>query len=244
MKMFLMILPVTTCLLSQSVSLFRKALIYPSQAVSSTQRLSLNDEISTTNVPKPVFITSSAIFANLHSRKTRELHPREWSTYQNAAEVDKFNLHIQPILSLAFAEFKDWIERTIARNVYGNSFEFDRRQWQSSVAKWWARAIEADEQARLEFARQYFKILRINNIDDPKFNSDVSNFDTDEDWDLIYFDCESLSTQSSLLDSNSDMMRVATIPVHIEEVVDCAVHGKWHVKYDESGAQIADYQPQ
>lgn len=49
---------------------------------------------------------------------------------------------------MAWAEFSDWLRRTVERNVDGAQFEFDIRQWNSSIRKWWFRAVEMDVQAK------------------------------------------------------------------------------------------------
>lgn len=49
---------------------------------------------------------------------------------------------------MAWAEFSDWLRRTIGRNVEGAQFDFDTRQWSSSIRKWSTRAVEMDVQAK------------------------------------------------------------------------------------------------
>ena len=49
---------------------------------------------------------------------------------------------------MAWAEFSDWLRRTVERNVNGAKFEFDVRQWSSSIRKWCIRAVEMDVQAK------------------------------------------------------------------------------------------------
>lgn len=50
--------------------------------------------------------------------------------------------------AMAWAEFSDWLRRTVGRNVEGVQFEFDTRQWSSSIRKWSTRAVEMDVQAK------------------------------------------------------------------------------------------------
>lgn len=49
---------------------------------------------------------------------------------------------------MAWEEFSDFLRRTIERNVSGAQFEFDIRQWSSSIRKWCSRAVEMDVQAK------------------------------------------------------------------------------------------------
>lgn len=49
---------------------------------------------------------------------------------------------------MAWEEFSDFLRRTVERNVNGPQFQFDIRQWSSSIRKWWSRAVEMDVQAK------------------------------------------------------------------------------------------------
>lgn len=49
---------------------------------------------------------------------------------------------------MAWEEFSDFLRRTVERNVNGAQFDFDTRQWSSSIRKWWSRAVEMDVQAK------------------------------------------------------------------------------------------------
>lgn len=64
----------------------------------------------------------------------------------------QFHLCVMPdntsVTAMAWAEFSDFLRRTVERNVNGAQFEFDIRQWSSSIRKWWSRAVEMDVQAK------------------------------------------------------------------------------------------------
>lgn len=50
--------------------------------------------------------------------------------------------------AMAWEEFSDFVRRTVERNLNGAQFDFDTRQWSSSIRKWWSRAVEMDVQAK------------------------------------------------------------------------------------------------
>lgn len=52
------------------------------------------------------------------------------------------------LAAMAWAEFSDWLRRTVERNVDDGPFEFDTRQWFGSIRKWWSRIVEMDVQAK------------------------------------------------------------------------------------------------
>jgi hypothetical protein len=93
------------------------------------------------------------------SPSVHTLQLRDQSSYANAMHADKPHLHIKPIVDMACEEFKHFFARCSERNAAGISYQFDMRQWSTSIGKWWSRALEADETARLEFARLYARML-------------------------------------------------------------------------------------
>lgn len=61
---------------------------------------------------------------------------------------------------MAWEEFSDFLRRTIERNVNGAQFDFDTRQWSSSIRKWWSRAVEMDVQAKAVSIREKVELFR------------------------------------------------------------------------------------
>lgn len=203
------------------------------------------------------------IVANMKPQRQKQpyLSDREWSSYSNAVHFDRLNLNVEPIVALACLEWKDWMERTIDRNVKGHRFQFDTHQWSTSFGKWWARALEADEQARIDFSRQYHRLLALRRqqriaaagsssaasavrSSSSSSAASMSSFEAEEDWEHIYFEC---TADPQMREELANGARFATVPVsqeaHTAEIIDCAVNGRWRYTYNESGAQVVDYQP-
>ncbi|KAG5186627.1 hypothetical protein JKP88DRAFT_353937 [Tribonema minus] len=180
------------------------------------------------------------IMANLSPRSSggprgmRNMQEREFSTYQNAATVDRLNLHFEPMAAMACAEFKDWVARTLARNLEGHAFEFDTRQWQTSVAKWWGRALEADETARLEFARQYLRLGGGGGGGRGGAAGGRRGAPGGRGRG---------AAGGGQGGEGGAGARLAAVPVYTEEIEDCAVNGRWQVTYGDDGAQVVDYVP-
>ncbi|KAG5190298.1 hypothetical protein JKP88DRAFT_275169 [Tribonema minus] len=179
------------------------------------------------------------IQANFAPIAPRTLLSRDSSSYQNAAQVER---SLEPIASLAYAEFRDWTQRTMARNLEGHAFEFDRRQWQTAIAKWWQRALEADEAAKLEFAAQYNRIVAGRGGD--AFDTGAA---AEEEWGNIYFDCSSClgGGAGGVFGGGDEFAGMTLAPVRVRtEIEDCAVNGRWQLSYDDDGMQAnVEYRP-
>eukprot|EP00752_Nemacystus_decipiens_P004276 g3905.t1 len=89
---------------------------------------------------------------------------------------------------MAWEEFSDFVRRTIERNVNGAQFEFDIRQWSSSIRKWCTRAVEMDVQAKADLFRLYDNSVGQRDA----WGSQASKVDArvEDEWDSIYVDCQ------------------------------------------------------
>lgn len=159
------------------------------------------------------------IFPNIAPSQTLEI--RDTKSYGVSMEHPPRDIHLEPIVAMACAEFKDWSQRTVSRNVQGLAFEFDKRQWQTSVAKWWARAVEADDKARAEFAEL---ALKISEESDPN-----GSYVREGEWDNIYFDCGA---------GDCDLVLA---PAYVGVVDDCSIRGQWEYTYNERGNTGLEY---
>jgi hypothetical protein len=183
------------------------------------------------------------------------LQLRDQSSYANAMHVDELNLHIEPIVAMACEEFKDFFARCIERNAAGISYQFDMRQWSTSIGKWWSRALEADEAARLEFARLYARMLGARRAARSSFGvAAEGSFEAEEDWEHIYFECAAAATDVAVLEELASGSRPLTVPVRssssnsggsgvVQTFDDCGFHGRWQHLYDDEGHQFVDYEP-
>jgi hypothetical protein len=177
------------------------------------------------------------------------LQLRDQSSYANAMHVDKLNLHIEPIVAMACEEFKDFFARCIERNAAGISYQFDMRQWSTSIGKWWSRALEADEAARLEFARLYARMLGARRAARSTFGvAAEGSFEAEEDWEHIYFECAAAATDVAVLEELASGSRPLTVPISggsgvVQTFDDCGFNGRWQHLYDDDGHQFVDYEP-
>lgn len=64
--------------------------------------------------------------------------------------------------AMAWEEFSDFLRRTIERNINGPQFDFDTRQWSSSIRKWCNRAVEMDVQAKAVSIQQVFVLFSLS----------------------------------------------------------------------------------
>ncbi|CAN0009772.1 unnamed protein product, partial [Hapterophycus canaliculatus] len=92
------------------------------------------------------------------------------------------------IAAMAWEEFSDFIRRTVERNVNGPQFQFDIRQWSSSIRKWWSRAVEMDVQAKADLLRLYYSSVGQRDA----WGNQAAKVDArvEDEWDSIYVDCQ------------------------------------------------------
>ncbi|CAM9375095.1 unnamed protein product [Choristocarpus tenellus] len=158
-------------------------------------------------------------FVPEEKRRPKTFVLRDITEYPNAALIeDAFEVY-----AMAWEEFMDWFRRTVDRNVQGIPFEFDRRQWMSSVRKWCSRAVEADENAKAEFFRMYGQGLQERDA----WGRENVSVDTrvEDEWDNIYMECSDCDTYDG------------------QEIIDCAIRGSWSCTYEEDEAALVDFSP-
>jgi hypothetical protein len=141
--------------------------------------------------------TSSPLFKPTPPSSPSSSAPSSAVTAAKPAGGVGAGMSLLPMVAMACDEFKDWTTRTVDRNLQGTKYEFDRRQWSTSVRKWWIRSLEADEAARLEFAKMYGKgFLPERTLEETESGS--VSFVAEEDWDNIYCETPSEITSSTL----------------------------------------------
>eukprot|EP00903_Cladosiphon_okamuranus_P018228 g16767.t1 len=111
------------------------------------------------------------------------------------------------IPSMAWEEFSDFLRRTIERNVNGAQFEFDIRQWSSSIRKWCSRAVEMDVQAKADLFRLYESSVGQRDA----WGNQASKVDStvEDEWDSIYVDCQesaNVGLQEFSFDGGGDLI--------------------------------------
>ncbi|CAM9282568.1 unnamed protein product [Discosporangium mesarthrocarpum] len=151
-------------------------------------------------------------FVSEERRRPKTAVFRDINNYRNSVLME----HSLEMGAMAWAEFTDFLRRTIHRNVQGSPFEFDRRQWRSSILKWWSRAIEADEQAKLEFYRLYGQGLQERDASERETVSVDEG--VEDEWESIYVECNECN-------GNNDHGE--------QEILDCAIKGSWSCTYEE-----------
>ncbi|CAM9293221.1 unnamed protein product [Ectocarpus sp. 4 AP-2014] len=92
------------------------------------------------------------------------------------------------IAAMAWEEFSDFVRRTVERNLNGAQFDFDTRQWSSSIRKWWSRAVEMDVQAKADLFRLYDSSVGQRDA----WGNQALKVDArvEDEWDSIYVDCQ------------------------------------------------------
>ncbi|CAM9503137.1 unnamed protein product [Ectocarpus fasciculatus] len=92
------------------------------------------------------------------------------------------------IAAMAWEEFSDFFRRTVERNLNGAQFDFDTRQWSSSIRKWWSRAVEMDVQAKADLFRLYDSSVGQRDA----WGNQALKVDArvEDEWDSIYVDCQ------------------------------------------------------
>ncbi|CBJ33765.1 expressed unknown protein [Ectocarpus siliculosus] len=95
------------------------------------------------------------------------------------------------IAAMAWEEFSDFLRRTVERNLNGAQFDFDTRQWSSSIRKWWSRAVEMDVQAKADLFRLYDSSVGQR---DARGNQALKvDARVEDEWDSIYVDCQDVA---------------------------------------------------
>ncbi|CAM9994363.1 unnamed protein product [Phaeothamnion confervicola] len=159
------------------------------------------------------------------------------------------------IAAMAGAEFSDWLRRTVDRNVNGIRYTFDRQQWKNGFQKWWARLLEADEHARMDFARLYPRMEGMNRagiggggVAGGGAGIGHHARPVEEDWGHIYLECVEIADEARAAAGGSKP-RLAPVTVEADdhggdsEMIDCAMRGKWRLRYDEDDGAEIDFSP-